>query len=446
MPLKRAHWFLSIVLLLALLAACAPAAAPVTQAPNAAASTTAPSSSSKLRVWIEWGDNPAQLQGLFDKYTQKSGVPVEVNAGVVNDKILAALTSSEPPDIIVLSGGDAVKSLAKENVVLQLNDTINSSGIDLNDFYPASLIQCKQGDVIWCLPWGADIYALYWNKDLFEEAGLDPEKPPKTMEELVEYADKLTKKEADGKLSQIGFIPDFSWSHSDLYSRMMGGYWVSEDSTKITVDSDPVIASLKWAQQFYTKYGKENVLSFTTALGEYQSPDQGFYAGKVAMMVDGEWQVGPNFISKYKPELNYGVAAFPPPADHPERANTAVVQGSVTIIPSGVKDKTASAKLLAWMMSPDIIAEEMAANSNLPTSKKAAEDPRFKTIQHFDLFINLMGDKNATAVLNTPITREMTEAFGQVEEKVIHNAEDPTPLLHDLQKTMEAKLQEVMSK
>jgi multiple sugar transport system substrate-binding protein len=159
-----------------------------------------------LRVWIQWGDNPQQIQELFDKYTAETGVKVEVTAPIEDDKVLPALTGSNPPDILVLSGGDAAKSFYKEGLVDELSSAITTGGIDMTDIYEAPLSQCKQGDKIVCLPWGTDAYALFWNKDLFEAAGLDPEKPPSTMEELVEYAEKLTIIGADGSIEQIGFI------------------------------------------------------------------------------------------------------------------------------------------------------------------------------------------------------------------------------------------------
>ncbi len=93
-----------------------------------------------MRVWIQWGDNPQQLQSLFDKYTAKTGIKVEVTAPLEEDKILPALTGSEPPDVLVLSGGDLVKSYAKEGLVTELSDTIKTGGIDLKDFFPAPLI------------------------------------------------------------------------------------------------------------------------------------------------------------------------------------------------------------------------------------------------------------------------------------------------------------------
>lgn len=398
-----------------------------------------------LRVWVQWGDNPAQIQTLFDKYTAETGIKVEVTAPLADDKILPALTGSEPPDILVLSGGDLAKSFYKEGLVDELSGAIKAGNIDMADFYTAPLTQCQQGDLILCLPWGTDAYALFWNKDMFEAAGLDPEVPPATMEELVEFADKLTVVGADGTIEQIGFIPNHSWSHTDLYVRNFGGFWYSDDGSTLTANSQPMIDALTWQQQFFTKYGVDNVQAFSSGFGEYGSPDAPFYAGKVAMMVEGEWQTGPNFIPALKPELNYGVVAFPPPADHPERAGTIVNQGTAVVIPSGAPNKDASAKLLAWMMSPAIVAEEFCFNANLPTSKKAAEDPCFKELgDKFQVFVDLMSSENAFAVLTTPLSFELNDALGSAEEEILLTGADPKELLDAIQAEFEPKLIEAM--
>jgi len=400
---------------------------------------------SMLRVWIQWGDNPQQLQELFDKYTAETGIKVEVTAPVETDKILPSLTGSEPPDVLILSGGDLVKSYYKEGLVEDLTSAIKAGNIDLNDFFAAPLDQCQMGDKILCLPWGTDMYALFWNKDMFEAAGLDPDTPPATMEQLVEFADKLTKVNADGTIEQIGFLPDQAWSHIDLYVRMFGGFWYNEDGTHLTANSQPLIDALTWQQQFYTKYGADKVLALSSGWADaYMSADYPFYTGKLGMYVDGEWMTGPNFISAFKPEASYGVAPFPPPAAHPERANTAVVQGTVVVIPAGAANKDASAKLLAWMMSPAIVAEEFCFNANLPTNKKAAVDPCFTSNPKFKVFMDLMANPNAKYIITTPITLELTDAFGLVEEQVLHTGADPKPLLDALQAEFEPKLQEAL--
>ena len=400
--------------------------------------------SNKLTVWIEWGDNPAQLQELFNKFGTANNVTVEVTAPVAADKYQTAMTGTTPPDILIMSGGDFVKSYAKDGLIEPLNDWISKAGIDLNDIFPAPLDQCNNNGTYYCQPWGTDIYALYYNKDLFIAAGLDPNKPPETMEQLVENADKLTVLDANGKITQIGFIPDYAWGHLDLYSRMFGGFWYSEDGQHTTLNSQAMVDAAKWEAQFYTKYGVDKMLDFASTLGEYATADFGFYTGKVAMFVDGEWEPGANFIQSYAPNLNYGIAAFPPPADHPERAMTAVVQGTVALIPKNSSNKELAAKLLAWMESPEIVAEEMYTNSNLPTSKKGAEDTRFTTIPNFQIFLDLIANKNATYIISTPISQQVNDELGTMEEQWLRAGGDPQALLDAAQAKYEPLLQDAL--
>jgi multiple sugar transport system substrate-binding protein len=409
------------------------------------AAAEAPADPEALQVWVSWGDNPAQLQELFNKYGEANNVKVQVNAPVPDDKIIAGLSGSQPPHVLVLGGPDNVPGWANEGLLTPLDEVINANNIDKADILPAVLSQCAYKGDHYCLPWGTDTYALYWNKDLFEEAGLDPEKPPQTLEELTEYADKLTKVDANGEITQIGFVPDFSWTHYEQYIPMFGGFWISDDGTKIQLDSQPVIDELKWEQQFYSKYGADKVLKFTSSLGEYGSPQHGFMDGKVAMMVDGEWMTGPNFIQGLKPDLYYGVAPLPPPADHLERAGTNTLQGSVAVIPSGVADKAAAGKLLAWMMSPEIVAEEMVANFNLPSSGKAGEDPRFQENEKFRVFLELSQSPNTRSIVLNPVHTDLLTELGRVHEQVVHGGEDPEPLLKEIQAKLQADLDKALS-
>lgn len=399
-----------------------------------------------LRVWITWGDNPAQIQELFNRYGEANNVKVEVNSPVEDDKVIAALSGSEPPDVLVLGGPDNVSTWVNEGLVAPLDDLAATYKIDLQDIYPAMLAQGKYQGKLYALPWGSDTYGLFWNKDLFEEAGLDPEKPPETMEEMLEYADKLTKVDADGTITQLGFVPDFSWSHIEQYIKLYGSYWFNDDGTKVQLDTPEMIAAMKWEQQFYTTYGIDEVLRFVSSTGEYDSPEHGFMSGKIAMMVDGEWMTGDNFIAGLKPDLWYGVGPIPYPVAKPENKGTNVVGGTVALIPSGVKNQDAAAKLLAWMMSPDILAEEMVANFNLPSSKEAAKDPRFQENEKFATFMDLASSPNTTYNIFTPISADLLTELDLIEQKVLHEGADPGPLLRDTQEMLQAKLDKALGK
>jgi multiple sugar transport system substrate-binding protein len=415
-----------------------------------------------LDVWATWGDTPEQLQALFDRFGQANGIPVRVRTRVRGDDLPDALARTQPPDVVILSSNQRVQAYRDQGLIEALDAWIEIPGIDLADIYPASLAQCTAPDgTILCLPWGEDVFALYWNKDLFAAAGLDPERPPETMEELAEYARILTLVDEEGNPVRMGFLPDFSRSHTDLYARMIGGFWLNAEGTKVAANSQPVIEALRWQTGFFEIFARAGMKKFALAVNGFSNsnhpvhggarlncqqchrarprngekiPDHSFYDGKVAMMVDGQWQLNSAYIPHFQPDLNYGVAAFPPPAGHPERAGTTIIQGPVVVIPAKATDQDTAAKLLAWMATPEIVAEISLANAMLPTSKAAAEDPRFQQIPYFDVFIDLLSGPNAQFTPSASFSLELNEALSQAEKAALYEENGlPDALLDEVQ-------------
>jgi multiple sugar transport system substrate-binding protein len=388
--------------------------------------------------------------------------------------ISKVLKGSTPPDVIVLSNNDPVRLFHEQGLIEPLDGWIASTGIDLGDIYPVALAQCEMPDGAHaCLPWGGDVLALYWNKGLFKAAGLDPERPPETMEELAAYVEVLTIRDEDGELQRLGFVPDLSRSHTDLYAHMLGGLWLNGEGTALTANSQAIIDALNWQTSFYDTFDVEDVEAFVDAFDRYADsrhpffagarldcqqchrhtpldfkklPDRGFYEGRVAMMVSGAWQVGPAYISRLAPQLDYGVAPFPPPADHPERAGSSVVYGPVALIPAAAMDKAAAAGLLAWMMQPDVLADEALDSSGLPTSRSAAQDPRFSQIPHISVFIELMAHPDGGHSVSTPISQELNEALRRVEEETLRNGGDAVQQLNELQAEFAPRLSEARAR
>lgn len=329
---------------------------------------------------------------------------------------------------------------SKEGLIAPLDDLIAKNKIDTADMYSAPLSQCNYGGKYYCLPWGTDDYALFWNKAMFEDAGLDPDKPPETLEQMLEYSDKLTKTDDQGNLTQVGFIPDFPWSHTDLFLAMFGSTWQSADGKKVQLDTPEMIATLKWQQEFYKRYGADKVKRFLSSAGNYKGADSGFYTNKIAMLVDGEWQPGVDYLQKYRPDMDYGIAPMPYPADHPERKGTVVLWGTVVEIPATVADKDAAGKLLAWLMLPKPQVDMMIQIPNLPSSHEAAQDPRFQQNEDLKLFIDMMNGEKAQNIYVSPVTFDILTALSTIQEKVFLNGEDPAPLLKTAQEDIQKKL------
>jgi hypothetical protein len=256
---------------------------------------------------------------------------------------------------------------------------------------------------------------------------------------------------------------------------MFGGSFYTAPGTGgagLTVNSPPIVDALNWQMQFYDIYAPEDLETFISSFTPYMTsrhaiyagrrldcqqchrasplqntriPSIGFREGRVAMMIDGQWQTSLNAFSHEESQVNYGLAPFPPPAAHPERAGTNVVQGPVVFMPAAALDKAAAADLLAWMMSPEIAADAAYAASNLPTSRAAAQDPRFHQIASFELFLDLIAHPNARPTVPVPITPVLNEALGRVEDELRRTGGDPEPLLNELQIHFAPRLEEALS-
>jgi multiple sugar transport system substrate-binding protein len=381
-----------------------------------------------IKVMMTWPDYPEMIQAFFRGYTEETGIPVEVTSAVPLDKIIAALSGSDAPDLLVLGDIFSVGMFASEGMIIPLDDQIAANNIDTGDMYEGPLAECKYNGQYYCLPWGTDAYALYWNKTMFEEAGLDPDTPPETMEQMLEYADLLTKTDDQGNLTQVGFIPDFPWMHTELYLAMYGSTYVSADGSMPQLDTPEMIATMEWQQEFYTRYGADKVSRFLSSAGNYLGADSGFYTNKIAMVVDGEWQTGAEYLQKYRPDMDYGITSMPYPAAHPENKGTVVLWGTVAEIPAGSQNPDGAAKLLAWMELAKNQTDMMIQLPNLPSSHAAAADPRFQENPDLLLFIDMMNNGKAQPVYVSAFFYSVLGAVYTNQEKVLIGGEDPGPL------------------
>jgi ABC-type glycerol-3-phosphate transport system substrate-binding protein len=140
--------------------------------------------------------------------------------------------------------------------------------------------------------------------------------------------------------------------------------------------------------------------------------------------------------------LNYGVAPIPVAASRMDMYGSATVGGTIVVVPAATKDKQATAKLLAWMESPEIVADIMSAFANLPSSIKAAQDPRFKQIKNFQVFIDIMAHPKSAGLMNSPVNQELNDAIGKAEEQIWQEGADPAQLLNAIQTEYEPKLKD----
>ena len=223
-------------------------------------------------------------------------------------------------------------------------------------------------DKLYAVPYDTDVRLLYYNRELFREAGLDPDRPPKTWSELREFSQLLTKRRPDGRLEQIGAVP--SWGNTELYLYcwQKGGEFLSEDGTRVTLDDPRNVEALTWIRDYVRDYGIEQLLTLQTGFGaESQNP---LITGRVAMMV---YDVGTlTMLERYGADLDWA-AAPPPYADDGVPATWS--GGFSLVMPKGGRHPEG-----AWQFARFILQDEsqryMATSSNkLPALRSAERTP-----------------------------------------------------------------------
>lgn len=191
-------------------------------------------------------------------------------------KMTAAMTAGELPDIFYV-GPEAVRSYVDNGYVQPLDDLVDATAVD--NLWPAikSAYMYDGSNIgsgsLYCLPKDLSCFAFAYNKDLFDEAGLeypDPENPY-TWEEFADVCQKLTKdKDGDGEIDQWGVANANAFGFTP-YVYGNGGQFLNDDQTKVVIDENQ---NFKDAFQYYTdltlKYKVTPTVEQDTALGGYQ--------------------------------------------------------------------------------------------------------------------------------------------------------------------------------
>lgn len=245
-----------------------------------------------------------------------------------------------------------------------VDDYLTRDGISKDDFYSESLNELSYDNKLYGLPLTVDARALFYNKKLLAEAGLQP---PTTWDELEAAAAKLTKWNGD-KLEVAGFsMADLGLFN--MYLQQAGGTMLTEDG-KTNFNNKQGKQVLEFWDRMMNK-DKVYKVGFELGLGEGQDA---FVTGKVAMLYSGPWML--STYNKYGKDLEYGVV--PPPAG-PNGDKGSVMGGFGLVIPEGSKHHDEAWEFIKWWTANKDNALLWAKTSlNLPGFKPSMEDPFFK--------------------------------------------------------------------
>jgi ABC-type glycerol-3-phosphate transport system substrate-binding protein len=242
--------------------------------------------------------------------------------------------------------------------------------------------------------------ALLYNKQMFRDAGLDPEKPPANWDELYNYSKKLTiDKDGDGRYDQVGFFlpvfpaagPQSGWMVWQFYPFLWqaGTYVINEAQDKVLYNNDAGIKALSLWKKIYEELDLRN---FTTDF------DVTFASERLAMAMDGPWNL-PRYKDLLK-NLDWGFAPLPA---GPSKSAT-VVGGEYLAVFKQSKYPDEAWEFLKWIIKPENQAFWAMESGYLPVREDVMEVPEFKKYlnkhPNFRVFVEQMSVGQANRAID----------------------------------------------
>ncbi len=278
-------------------------------------------------------------------------------------RIQTALRSGSPPDVIEAQHGWVVP-YAQSGLLTPLDDVLTALGKD--DFVPASLSYDTWDGHIWGIPYRIETHAVFYNKGMYKAAGLDPNKPPETWDELVDVATKLTHDDQYGFAITGGGEFGNTIFRSLPFIWMNGGAIISDDGKEVLVNSPETVEAVT----FYTDFLKKGLSPPSTLQNDGTANRRLFIAETVASYQSGQFDV--NSIRQENPDIDIGVMMIP----HPKGKETAAILGGWSfIIPKDAPNVADAKKFIEFMGQADNMG---FFTDTFPARKSAMDMERFQ--------------------------------------------------------------------
>jgi ABC-type glycerol-3-phosphate transport system substrate-binding protein len=297
--------------------------------------------------------------------------PVSIPFDGLEPKILTALATDTAPDIARVDVGFLPKVALRGAL-----QALDQYGIDAikGDLYPVALSSCMVDGRTYGLPDQVNGLCLFYNKEMFRAAGLDPDTPPKTWEEFVECAKKLT----DPKAGVFGFGMRNSlwWSLPFIYS--FGGEILDTAANRCTLAGETAVAGFQFKVDLYAKYGVEGGAWRAGGIRD----DMGFQSRKYAMVFNGPWAVS----GLEQGGIDFGVTLVPSgPAGYATN-----VGGNDLVVFSTSKHPSEAVRFMTYLVSKESQARWANQLGQIPVNTQADQLIDFATHPYLKIFMEQM--------------------------------------------------------
>ncbi len=334
-------------------------------------------------TFITRDSNQAIVRQLVDAWNESHTNQIEVTVVPADQfvtKFGTMIASGTPPDIVAVdliyvpafAAAGQMTDITDMAQALPYFDTLSPSHIRLGTYE----------DKLYAVPFNAEGSVLIWNKDLFSQAGLDPEKPPANWAEIHEYAKAITA--LGNGVYGYYFSGACPGCNAFTYAPMIwasGGDILSEDGTQATLE-DPMVRE---ALAFYRQLWEEELIppgSVADGGAEFLNT---FASGTIGMQGLGNFAITP--LKTSDTPFEFGVTFLP----GKDGGVSSFAGGDSIGIPAGSRYVDEAFEFITWLLSEEVQLEQYAANFSLPVRTDLADNEYFAEDPRFTLSSEAMG-------------------------------------------------------
>jgi ABC-type glycerol-3-phosphate transport system substrate-binding protein len=429
--------------------------------------SVAPPGFTVVEYWEKWNDpEAAQMKVIVDDFNRTIGQQKKIyvhflSVSDIDQKTLISIAAGVPPDVAG-TWDTQIAQYAALGAVEPLDDMARQHGITEDYYLPVFWRGCSYNGHLYALISTPGTIALLYNKQIYQEcaqelraAGLDPDRPPQTLQEFDRYCDILSQRDSSGLIQRSGYVPLQSWYIPEIV------YWFGGDvfdpvTGRPKLDSPQMIRAYQWIQSYAKKLGPRALMDFKNGLGNFDSPENPFLTDKIVMDQQGPWMA--NYIAHLKPEFSevkvpidrqwelkdrttnvvWGVAPFP--TDVPGLTDVSYNGFDALMIPSGARHPAEAFEFMAFVNRQDE-AEKLNILHCKDIQLRKVSDSFYEKHPnpYIRVFEDLAASTNAKCVPICPIWPEISQALVDTAQQVSLEPIDPAQALHQAQLRMEGE-------
>ncbi len=271
-----------------------------------------------LLTWVS-DDNPARREQIAAFNRQHPKLEVRLDPGNQSvEKVIVQSIGGVGPDLFGAASAFELSAYVKGDIAWDVTDELKKRGID----YRASTWRVSDATSVYDgrvygFPANVAADALWYNKELVESEGVTLPKGPTTWAEFLPIAQKLTQRDASGKVERFGVL--VSWSKWPEFVRQWGGHMYSADGTRAAIDSREAVAAIEFMLDLMYRYrvtpSPADEAAMATQGGWGSGHITWFMSGRAATAIGGRWWLCMPDMRK-NPKLKLGVVEAPYGREH----------------------------------------------------------------------------------------------------------------------------------